>query len=233
MKTRIRPGYIEPLRNLSISFRELRFRLARARTVDTDRRSAVERRGAVIKTSDELRREIRQKNVRELHRFLWRKEKKRELLKEVDIGAIHRTIDKELIKVDLPFDEIFSLGHKGFRLEDDIDQLLDALIASTGGISALSRVIDAVYLIGRLAGEHPIKKRRRTRPAYEKRAEVNDHWVLAFNKAIRQAHESGLKANDAIHEARKRLRKDGVKIPVGDEALRWRERELRTGKKRK
>jgi hypothetical protein len=77
------------------------------------------------------------------------------------------------------------------------------------------------------------RRRRRTDVAKEKRAQKNEQWVQPFNKAIQQAHSDGLKGTAAIHEALETLKRDGVKIAVRDEALRSRERELRTGKKRK
>jgi hypothetical protein len=146
--------------------------------------------------------------------------------------------DPDELPEELTVDELMRLSNLRVRLEDDILILLEVLVdSSSDNIDALWRVVEAAGLIGRLMGEHPLQAKLRTAKAKKERLrlakENDDRWVLAFNKAIKQAHASGLEAKDAIQQACKALHKAGVKIPVKDEALRSRERELRTGKKRK
>jgi hypothetical protein len=99
-------------------------------------------------------------------------------------------------------------------------------------VKSLLQAIGFAYMAGSVFSTK-FTTRSQTKAAIAARARKNRDWVRPFNKALLQAHRTGLKAGDAIHEARKRLNRNGVKIPVGDEALRWRERELRTGKKRR
>jgi hypothetical protein len=86
------------------------------------------------------------------------------------------------------------------------------------------------YFAGSLCPDKIFTEGRTADPT-AKRIQNNAHWVQPFNKAIRQAHNDGLKGKPAIAKAIKTLK--GINIPVGNDALRDRERELRTGKKRK
>jgi hypothetical protein len=93
--------------------------------------------------------------------------------------------------------------------------------------------LDAIiytYICGSIHGTRFITRFQVERAATE-RAKKNAHWVQLFNKAIRQAHSEGLTGQNAVNAACKSL--DGTKIPVGNKALRSREHELRTGKKRR
>jgi hypothetical protein len=73
-----------------------------------------------------------------------------------------------------------------------------------------------------------------TAKAIKDRKKKNDPWVKPFNKALMKIiKRTDLRGMAAVHEALKSKSLDGVKIPVGNEALRSRERQLRTGKKRK
>jgi hypothetical protein len=140
----------------------------------------------------------------------------------------------ELISHELTVDEFTRLHNTRARLGTDIIRLLDALVdGPDDNIDALWRVIEAAGLLGRFMGPHPLQEKLKTKPAKDRRAQKNEHWVQPFNKAIRQAHSDGLTGKAAIDAACEKMKRDGVKMPVGDEALRSRERELRTGKKRK
>jgi hypothetical protein len=172
-------------------------------------------------------RELRQQARRE------RAERKLEALQEDETSVFSSDIEfDELIRADISRDETLHLLMTSNRLTNDVRRLIDALDTSTGNINALWRMIESITTIARFMGAHPLQRRLNTKPAKEKRAQKNEHWVQPFNKAIGRAHSAGLTGTAAIKEACNNLKRDGVKIPVGSDALRRRERELRTGKKR-
>jgi hypothetical protein len=94
----------------------------------------------------------------------------------------------------------------------------------------LASVLLFAFKVGSSCPDGRITKERTITPI-EERARKNENWVRPFNRAVRQAHRDGLKTDAAIAAAVKSL--NGMKMPVEHEALRKRERELRTGKKRK
>jgi hypothetical protein len=97
--------------------------------------------------------------------------------------------------------------------------------AHIGNLLTIAYYLGSFCPAPELAGVH-----RRTFRAISKRKTKNKDWVELFEKAIRQAHSGGLTAQKAVDAALERL---DVKIPVEKPALLSRERQLRTGKKRK
>jgi hypothetical protein len=104
----------------------------------------------------------------------------------------------EFLSRELTVDDVLRLFNTRDRLENDIEQLMDALADSQDNIDALFRVIEASGLLGRFMGPHPLAAKRA----------ANEHVPQWHKTAIARAIEIRKKRPDPKNYSNFRIATD-------------------------
>jgi hypothetical protein len=113
-----------------------------------------------------------------------------------------------------------------------IDEIYEVDFETAPSVRNFLNAFIFIYMLGATRSTKFVTRHLTTK-AIKDRKKKNEPWVKPFNKALMKIIKStDLKGLAAVREALESKSLAGVKIPVGNEALRSRERQLRTGKKR-